>query len=245
MIDMMSIAEKKIVISQPMFFPWRGLFEQIALADIYVHYDDVQYPLGRSFMSRVQVKTPDGIQWLSVPIKNQGIQLIKDVTVDESQDWRSHHKKVLKHMYGKAPYYKEMISLVESIYCTKTNSLSELNIHSIEKISDYLGISPTFTRSSNLKSETHGSEKLLEIVKKLGGDTYITGHGALNYLDYDLFEANEVRVEYIDYLCSPYPQMYGGFNPYVSILDLIANTGNNSIHYVNSPTKYWRDFIDK
>jgi len=230
-----------------MLLPWRGLFEQIALADVYVHYDDVQYPLGRSFMNRVQVKTPDGIQWLSVPIKKkkQGVQLIKDVIIDESQDWRSHHKKVLKHMYGKAPFYKEMISLLESIYCTKTDSLSELNILSIEKISECLGISPEFIRSSDLKSESHSSEKLLEIVKKLDGDIYITGHGALNYLDYDLFEANGVRVEYIDYRCSPYPQMHGEFNPYVSILDLIANTGSNSINYFNSPTIYWRDFIDK
>lgn len=230
-----------------MFLPWRGLFEQIALSDIFVHYDDVQYPLGRSFMNRVQVKTPNGIQWLSVPIlkKNQGIQLIKDVIIDDTREWRALHRKILKHMYGKAPFYEEMISLLESIYCQEITLLSELNIRAIERISDYLGISTEFARSSELKTTSHSSEKLLEIIKKLGGDTYITGHGALNYLNYDLFESNNIRVEYIDYENLPYPQMYGEFNPYVSILDLIANVGDQSIEYFNSPIKYWRDFIVK
>jgi hypothetical protein len=230
-----------------MFLPWRGIFEQIKLADVYVHYDDVQYPLGRSFMNRVQVKTPNGIQWLTVPVKKSGKepQLIKDVVIDDTQDWRSLHLKILKHMYGKSPFYKDMFSLVTSIYSFETNLLSDMNIYGIELIAKYFNISPRFLRSSELNIYSHSSEKLLEVMLKLTSKIYITGHGALNYLDYDLFERNGIQVEYIDYCCTPYPQSYGDFTPYVSILDLIANTGKNGINYMDSPSIYWRDFIGK
>ena len=60
---------KTVVISQPMFFPWVGIFEQIRLADIFVHFDDVQLPWGSSFINRVQIKTKDGIKWLTIPIR--------------------------------------------------------------------------------------------------------------------------------------------------------------------------------
>lgn len=251
-----------------MFFPWRGLFEQIKLADVYIHYDDVQYPLGRSFMNRVQIKTPSGIRWLSIPIykKDKEPVLISDVIFDDSQkwrvlgsstvlvkskknfishDWRELHITILKQMYSESPFYDEMISLVNSVYSFKTNRLSELNMYAIEKIAQYFNISPLFIRSSELNIHSHSSEKVLETVLNMDGTVYITGHGALKYLDHDLFERNGIRVEYIDYRNTPYPQRYGEFTPYVSILDLIANTGKDGIHYIDSQTKYWRDFCGK
>lgn len=248
-----------------MFLPWRGLFEQIKLADIYVHYDDVQYPQGRSFMNRVQIKTPLGSQWLSVPLKKEDKEpsLIKDVKIDESRSWRTSgssitlikskkenlsenwrtlHTAIIRNSYCNTPFFEDMMALVQDIYSIKTDFLSEFNINAIEKISQYFGIRPHFIHSSDLGIESHSSEKVLDTVLLLEGSVYITGHGALNYLDYDLFEHHGVRVEYIDYRCTPYPQQFGEFTPYVSILDLIANTGRDGITYINSETEYWRDF---
>lgn len=251
-----------------MFFPWRGLFEQIKLADIYVHYDDVQYPLGRSFMNRVQIKTPHGSPWLAVPLQKNDKQplLIRDVIIDDSKiwrvsrsgialikskkdnvshDWRTLHTMILHNTYRDAPFFDEMSSLVDDIYSLKTDRLSELNIYTIEKIAQYFNISPVFIRSSELDIHSQSSEKVLETVIKLNGTVYITGHGALKYLDYDLFEKQGIRVEYIDYRCTPYRQLFGEFTPYVSVLDLIANTGKDGINYINSKTQYWRDFCGK
>ena len=64
------------------------------------------------------------------------------------------------------------------------------------------------------------SERVLEIVKAVNGSCYISGHGALNYLDHDLFEQAGIKVAYMDYMLTEYPQNYGKFNPYVSGLDL-------------------------
>jgi len=233
----------KIVISQPMFFPWVGLFEQLKLSDVYVHYDDVQFPLGRSFTNRVQIKTKKGTQWLTIPVRRQGIQLIKDIVIDDSKNWRDTHLKTLQHNYAKAPFAGEMFEIVESVYSFKTIYLSDINIFAIEKIAKYLNIPSVFLRSSKYHLNTSSSERLLEIVENLKGSVYITGHGAYNYMNHDLFEQHGIRVEYMDYQKIPYPQLHGEFTPYVSILDLIANVGKAGRDVITSGTVYWKDFI--
>jgi hypothetical protein len=234
-----------VVISQPMFFPWIGIFEQLQLADEYVHFDDVQFPIGRSFTSRVQIKTQTGMQWLTVPVLKKGVRLIKDVIIDDTQNWREKHLKTLKHSYGKAPYGNEMLDLVHSIYSLDTNLLAELNRHAIESIASYFNLSAKYSVSSSYDIDAKSSEKLLGILRLLNAKVYITGHGARNYLDHMMFEQSGIRVEYMDYERTPYPQLYGDFEPHVSILDLIANNGRDGVKYIHSKTKYWKDFINE
>jgi len=232
----------KVVISQPMFFPWGGLFEQVRLADIFVHYDDVAIPQGRSFIKRVQIKTPDGIQWLTVPVQH-GSQLIRDVRIDEEQPRRAKHLKTLERVYAKAPHVDEMLSLVERVYSHPTSLLSELNRASIEAVAAYLGFAPQFLLSSDFGTETSSSQKLLDLMLHVGGTVYITGHGARNYLEHTLFEERDIQVEYMDYRRLPYPQLYGPFDPHVTVLDLIANVGPNAGGYLCSSTLSWKEFV--
>jgi len=236
--------QNKIAISQPMFFPWIGIFEQIRLCDIFVHYDDVQFPHGRSFMSRVQIKTHDGIKWLTIPVKRKKQQLMREVLIDYATNWESKHLKTLEYSYRRAPFVDDMIAIVEGVYSQNMLSLSELNICGIEKIAEYFNLNVTFLISSNLGTNTHSSEKLLDICLLVNADSYITGHGAKNYLDHELFEQNQIHVEYMDYKRSPYQQLHGAFDPHVSILDLIANRGKSGIQYIHSKTKSWKDVIN-
>lgn len=232
-----------IVISQPMFFPWVGFFEQIRLADRFVHYDDVQMPQGRSFMSRVQIKTLDGTKWLTVPIKRAGKQLIKDVEIDHSRKWKRSHIGILKQSYKNTKHGSCVMSLVDGVYNYNTDSLAEFCISGIEHVSEYLGIECEFSRSSNYGFTSISSDKLIDIVELLNGDVYITGHGAKNYLDHEKFESNNIDVEYMKYEYAKYKQMNGDFTPYVSILDLIANMGVNASKYIVSGTTNWKEFI--
>jgi hypothetical protein len=235
----------KIVISQPFFFPWIGLFEQIRLADVYVHYDDAQFPLGRgrTFINRVEVKTPQGPHWLTVPVLRPGIQLISDVVAANESCWRDKHRKTLMYNYAKAPFVAEMMEIVDSVYALKTSLLCDLNIYGIERVSAYFGFAPRFCLASSFGVKSSSSVKVLELVQHLNGDVYITGHGAKNYLDHELFERNGVQVEYMNYQRTPYPQLHGEFNPHVSILDLIANLGRAGREYIHSSTTPWREFV--
>lgn len=228
-----------------MLFPWVGLFEQIRLADIYIHYDDVQFSKG-GFVNRVQIKTVDGSKWLTVPL--DGVKLgqeIREVRLSDRQNWRESHLNLLKQVYIKAPYKQDMLDLVNSVYIQPAATICDLSINSIAAICKYFNIAKPneFLYSSKLGLIGKSSERVLDIVKHLNGNTYITGHGAKNYLDHFLFESSNVNVEYMDYRQNIYPQLYGEFTPYVSTLDLIANVGTTGAAFINSGTLYWKEAI--
>jgi hypothetical protein len=81
--------------------------------------------------------------------------------------------------------------------------------------------------------------------RHFGAKTYITGHGAKNYLEHELFERNGIDVEYMDYQCVAYPQLHGEFIPYVTGLDVIANCGRSGAKFISPLTKNWRKFINE
>ncbi|MBI2901707.1 MAG: WbqC family protein [Planctomycetes bacterium] len=235
----------RVVISQPMFFPWVGMFEQIRQADVYVHYDDVPFSKG-SFTNRVQIKAARGSHWLTLPLKNLHLgRLIKDVRLIDDEDWRGGHVAFLEQTYRHAPFCAEMLDLVSRVYADPDASLCELTVASMMVCCDYFDLRPPrgFHFSSSLGIPGKSWERVLAVVEHFGGDVYVTGHGARDYLDHEAFEARGVRVEYLDYRKVPYPQLYGEFTPFVSILDLIANVGRKGREVICSPRVAWREFL--
>jgi len=236
---------KRVVISQPMFFPWVGMLEQTRLADVYVHYDDVQFSKG-SFTNRVQIKTARGSEWLSVPLRDLRLgQKIREVAVDDRQDWRQRHLEMLSEAYAAAPFCDEMLALAKAVYARPAATLCEVAIASMEAIWDYFPLArpQEVLWSSAMGIGGQSSRRVLEVVKQAGGTHYITGHGARQYLDHALFEAEGVRVEYLNYQKQAYPQMHGEFTPFVSVLDLIANLGKDGARVMVSGTVDWKGFI--
>lgn len=234
-----------VVISQPMYFPWVGLFEQVALADVFVHYDNVQLPRGRSFMTRVQIKTPTGPRWITTPVKRAAEQHIIDVRVDNSTDWRRKHLASLQHAYARCPHVDEALALAKDVLDAEPDSLCELNILGIERIAEYLGLATRFERASRYPSESSGTTKLLELCERFDAETYVTGRWALNYLDHGAFEDRAISVRYMDYRCVRYDQPHGPFTPYVSILDAIALLGRGARSLIQPRTADWKDLVDE
>ncbi len=238
----------RIVISQPFYFPWYGLFEQLLLSDIFVHYDDVQLPQGRSFISRVQIKTNDGVKWMTVPLlrKGRSKQLISDAVVQKEPDFKKKHLKLFQTYYYNCPYFVDALTILEKSLDASLDSICEINIKGIELIAQYLGIDRVFLKSTDLNTSSKSTMKLYETIKTLseGPVTYVTGLGAKNYLNHELLEENGVETEYMDYSLTEYPQPYGSFTPYITILDLIANCGSASRNYLKPKTRKWRDVVD-
>ena len=110
---------------------------------------------------------------------------------------------------------------------------------SMERVAAQLGAAAgtEFHRSSELDIGGSGWPRVLEVVQHFGGDTYVTGHGARRYLDGEAFEAAGVEVRYMDYACTPYPQQHGDFTPYVSVLDLVANVGEDAASATSRPAR--------
>lgn len=228
-----------------MYFPWPGLLEQVRLADVFVHYDDVQ--LTRGFFNRVQIKTEGGTRWMTVPLRDvhRG-QTIDETLIDYDENWQVRHLGMLRQAYSNAPFKNDMIQLVENVISQRFASLADLARGSMSALIDYFGIGRDcqFIFSRKLGIGGSGSDRILNIVKSVDGATYITGHGARNYLNHDHFEQSGISVEYMQYRCLPYPQLHGAFTPYVSALDLIANCGRAGAGMIQSGTVGWREFME-
>ncbi len=233
----------KVVISQSMYFPWVGLLEQVKLADIFIHYDDVQFT--RGFYNRVQIKTSNGIRWLTVPLLNyhRG-QKIDQVLIDNKKNWRQQHREILRQSYFLAPYREDMLALVDDVFSRELHTVADVSRGSLLSLSEYFNLSSDtiFRDSKELGISGARSQRLLDICISLNCDTYVTGHGAINYLDHKLFGLSQINVEYMKYKRTSYPQLHGEFTPYVTALDLVANCGKGGARKIHSNSVNWKEF---
>jgi hypothetical protein len=233
---------KSVVISQPQLLPWPGFFELVASADIYVHLDDAQFSRG-GFINRVQIKHPAGSKWMSVPLKGRGsFQEINHVEAGGT-DWKRRHRELVRQSLARAPHLDLALAVLDAVYAA--DRLVELLVAGIELPAARMNLQrpKQWMRSSKLGLTGTSWERVLAIVKAVGGTHYVTAHGAANYLDHEAFEAAGVTVDYLDYSKTPYPQLHGDFTPYVSVLDLIANLGTDAHTALRPRTIPWQEFL--
>jgi hypothetical protein len=241
----MSRPEHTVVISQPMYFPWVGMLEQMALSDTFIFYDDVQFSRG-GVLNRVQTKTDGGSRWLTVPLKNQRLgQIINEVHVDDATAWRRKHLESLAATYKKAPFRADMLALAEEVLAHESPLLADVAMRSMLALANYFGIidGTRIMKSSELGIEGRNSIRVRDVCLAAGATRYATGHGARNYLDHEDFDAHGVQVEYMDYRKLPYPQLAGEFTPYVSALDLMANCGRAGAAVIKPSTVAWQEVL--
>lgn len=214
----------KVAAHQPNYVPWLGYFAKLASADIFIFLDDVQLPQGRSYVHRSRIHAqPDGV-WLSAPIRREERQLIKDVRFADA-DWCRKHQATLFHTYRKAPFFDPVMTLVEGIYGTDTDSLAQFNMSAVTAIAGFLGLSCRFELSSAFGVSQCSDDRLIELVKAVNGDTYLSGAGGQNYQHPEKFEAAGIRLCVREYRPRPYPQIQGGFVSGLSVLDALFNLG--------------------
>lgn len=228
-----------------MLFPWVGLLEQIRLADVLVFYDDVQFSKG-SFTNRVQVKTSTGVQWMTVPLQDLKLGIVIDkVKVVPGVEWREKHLALLDRSFKGTPYANDALLMVREIYSVDYPSIGHLARASILALSNYFGQleGKRVLDARELRINGSGSQRVLDIVRAIGGTVYITGHGGRNYLDHEAFDESGVNVQYMRYERHPYTQRWGDFTPFVTALDLVANLGRDGHRQIASTSVPWREFL--
>ena len=238
-----------VAINQPCYLPWRGHFALMKAADVFVFYDDVQFTsnTSRSFSARVQLKTAQGRRWLTVPVRKSGRfgQRIDAVEIAEDGHWRARHAGAVREALRAAPHQAWIEPILSMLTDRSWEHLAELTITTTRLMAERLSVHAELLRSSALGIEGSGSERVLAVCQALGATRYVTGHGGLDYLDHEAFEAAGIAVEYLDYDLSPYPQQHGSFEPYVTALDLLANTGPDAPAHVGAHTVPWREMLTR
>ena len=217
---------KKIAISQSNYIPWKGYFDLINSVDEFTLYDDAQYTR-RDWRNRNKIKTPQGLQWLTIPVDVKGkyLQKINETKISD-KGWGVRHWQQIKQNYAKAKNFKKYKDIFEELYLScKEEYLSEINHKFIIAINQILGIKTKIRFSSEFEIYGDQTEKLINICKQSNATVYISGPAAKTYFDEQLANKENILVKYMNYEnYKEYEQLYPPFEHGVTILDLILNT---------------------
>jgi hypothetical protein len=220
-----------IGILQPGYLPWLGFFEQMSKSDVFVIYDDVQYDK-EGWRNRNRIKTASAIQWLTIPvhIKFEDHPLINEVKINNTANWRKKHLFSIKQNYSRAPFYKKYIETFEPAYEKEWEYLLDIDIYFIMTLAECLGIKDKkIVMSSTLGIGGDRRGRLINICKRFNADTFYEGAAGKDYIDENIFAEHGIKIEYQDYKHPIYNQLYGDFIPYLSVVDLLFNHGEESL----------------
>jgi hypothetical protein len=225
---------KKVAILQSNYIPWKGYFDMIATVDEFILFDDMQYTR-RDWRNRNQIKTPQGVKWLTIPVRVKGKyhQKIRETEI-EGADWTEEHWKSLSQNYRRAPHFKEISEWLEPLYLGEQPAyLSQVNRKFIESICDYLKIDTHISNSWDYNLTEGKTERLADLCAQAGGSEYISGPAAKDYIDDQVFADRGIKISWFDYTGYPeYQQLWSEFTHGVTILDLLFNCGKESPRYM-------------
>ena len=220
-----------VSINQPAYLPWLGYFHRIAVSDLHVVLDSVQFEK-YSFTNRYRVRTREGSTWLTVPVRTGGRfgdLVIRDIEVADDPRWAAKHWATLQASYRKAPHFAEHAPFFEDTYRRPWSRLADVAAHVTAYLLDAFGITTPLVRSSDLAVTGAKDELVLNLCTATGATTYLSGPLGRDYLRTELFDAAGIEVAFHDYRHPEYPQAHPGFEPYMAAVDLLFNCGARSL----------------
>jgi len=209
---------------QPAYLPWAGYLNKIASADVFIYLDKVQYEKN-SFINRNKIKTSQGSQWLTVPIKIKGhiSNSILTTEIDNNFSWQEKHLKSIQMNYSRALRYKECFSKIEELVLFNESSLAEFCFKHLIFWLDELNIKTKIYRLSELPIINNKSNLILDLCRYFKAQKYLSGPLGRNYLNEDDFSKSGIIIEYQNYIQKVYNQLWGDFIPNLSFLDFWFN----------------------
>lgn len=216
-----------VAIHQPNYIPWLGFFHKMSNSDLFVLLDDVKHSKS-SVTHRNKIKSNEKELLLTVPLQNKE-HLINELLIDKPEISLKKHWLSIETNYRKARYWSYLADELSSIYHSEWKYLKDLNVSLIKLFMRKLYIETEILLSSELPEIIgEGSERNLNICKKLGADVYLSGTGAKKYNNEEAFLNSNIKIVYNNFTHPDYPQMGLNFISHLSIIDLIFNCGDES-----------------
>ncbi len=215
-----------VVVTQSNYLPWKGFFDLIRHADQLVLLDTVQFTR-RDWRSRNRIKSPGGVQWLSVPVRVPRSRLTSISQVEiAGNDWSKSHLRAIELSYRRTPHFDAVFGMIGKALEAEDHYLSELNERILRSIIDFLGFDLEISTTRGPIEAKDPSLRILELVRSCGGTNYLSGPSAMSYLDIDLFTASGIDVEFFEYPAySEYEQLWPPFRHDVSMIDVLFHLG--------------------
>lgn len=225
---------KKVAVLQSNYIPWKGYFDMIAAVDEFIIYDDVQFTKN-DWRNRNKIKTPNGVQWLSIPVRQESLdQKISETRVSDHR-WADKHWKTLKQNYSRAEGFSIFAPVLEETYrqAAEFELLSDINLLFLRTLCQLTRINTTISLCTNYIMEGDRMSRLVSLCAQAGATAYLSGPAAKSYLQEDDFAKSGMTVEWMDYSgYNEYPQLYPPFEHGVSMIDLLLNTGTGFSSYM-------------
>jgi hypothetical protein len=227
----------RVSVHQPNFLPWTKLFDKVLASDVYLAYDSVQYTRSE-FHSRQRIAGRDGPVWLSVPVltRGRGRQRLCTVELAPDRGWRAAHLRLLTEHYRRAPYFGDVMAVLESVYAGDDHLLADFNLHLLRALLDYVGASVQIMRATWFDHDGDNTERIIQLTRAAAGDVHLTStYGTpRQYIDWDRVAAAGIVVESQQFSEPRYRQQYEPFRPNLSVVDLLFEVGPAAAGLLNS-----------
>jgi hypothetical protein len=215
----------KLAIMQPYFFPYIGYFQLINAVEKFIIYDDVNYIKG-GWINRNNILINNKSYLFTVPLENlSSFQQINHTILHPKlyPIWKTKFLKTLEQSYKKAPYYNNVINLVENVLNTNTNLVSKLASESIIAVCDYLDINTQIIKTSEdyKNQELKGQERIISLCKIECANYYINPIGGIDLYSKEDFKKQEITLNFIKSSSFEYNQFGNEFIPWLSIIDIL------------------------
>lgn len=217
-------------INQPAYLPWLGYYQRIALSDIFVLLDHVQFEKN-SFINRNKIRTAQGWCWLTIPLKTKGKfgELNIDSIEIQTGNWNKKHLESIRMNYSKAVYFSKYFPELEEIYNREWTLLDPLLVEMNVLFMKWLGIKTKVIRSSEMGILSNKSDLVLDICREIKAEVYFSGALGKDYLEQESFAKEGIKIIFQNYKHPIYSQRFPSFEPYMTVLDLIMNHGDSSL----------------
>jgi hypothetical protein len=228
----------RIAICQPTYLPWLGYFDLMDQVDRFVLLDTVQFEK-QSWQQRNRIKTPTGLQWLTVPVVFRGRlgQKVEEVEIRDVE-FRRKHLRAIELNYSRSPFFQKYFPALSGIFeeIGATAHLAELNFRLIRWLAEILEVRTPLVPASSLGAEGKRTELLASICRKLGANQYVSPIGSAEYLLAEIDVLSDIHVETVfhNYDHPNYGQLFPPFLAFASVIDLIFNEGDRAMSIIRS-----------
>lgn len=219
----------RLAVLQSNYIPWKGYFDLMAMSDVFVIYDSVQYTKN-DWRNRNQIASGTGPIWLTIPVATSGRadQAINEARIEDPR-WARKHWLTISQTFARRPHFSNVRDEWETAYreAQGFTLLHDVNVHFLRICARNLGIDTPLVDDREFALEPDSpTGKLVQLCVSAGADRYVTGPAGLNYLEVDRFHERGIALDIIDYGHYPeYSQAAAEFRHGVSALDLIASVG--------------------